>query len=81
LLKREAVAAAAKLLEEHRLRPTRVLVRHGKKTEEEIQNGGKATIRQKLDDDKDYFRKARKHEEVRAIYLKIVSRTRNEPMP
>jgi hypothetical protein len=59
----------------------RVLVRHGKKTQEEIENGHRATIRRRLDDDIDYFRMARSHGEVRAIYVQIVSRTCDEPVP
>jgi hypothetical protein len=39
--------------------------RHRRKSRKE----GKATIQQKLDDNNDYFRKARNHDEVRAIYL------------
>lgn len=53
----------------------RVLVEKGKKTDKEVEDGYKATIRAKLEDDRDYVRKSRQIPEVAAHYSKIVGKT------
>lgn len=52
-----------------------VVVAEGKKSDAEIAGGYKATIRQKLEDDAAYLRKARQVPAVSAAYAAIVGRT------
>lgn len=53
----------------------RFLVEEGKKTQDEVDQGYKATIRQKIEDDKSYGRKARTNPKVANYYAAIVGKS------
>lgn len=57
-----------------------VLVEAGKKTDQEVQDGYKATVRQRLEDDAEWLAKVRKQPDVAVAYARIAGRTAGKTM-